>query len=166
MCGGFNVIYITNIYFDLSQGHYVTPHNVPEIICFQDQVNFFLIVVTKGTVSETLCGVSDLGKIKVNISAINYVWWGFCCKTVSFFIYCVTAFIYSNKNWRSMQRRILNGLYDEWHIAVDLRMTQWPKGMTTEWEWCCSYVTTTLLTWTEQDRVSAKATFVAKLHVT
>jgi len=164
MCGGFNVIYITNIYFDLYQDHYVTPH-ISEIICFLDQV-FFLIGVKKGTVSETLCGVSDLGKIKINISAINYVWWGFCCKTVSSFIYCVTAFMYNNKNWGSMQRRILNGLYDEGHIAVGLRMSQWPKRMATESEIYCNYITT-VLTWTEhKTRVSAKATFVAKLHVT
>jgi hypothetical protein len=63
-----------------------------------------------------------------------------------------------------MQRRIVIDLYDEGHIAVGLRMTQWPKRMATESELFCSYITT-LVTWTEQDRVSAKATFVAKLHV-
>lgn len=41
MCGEFNIIYITNIYFDLSQGHYVAPHNVSEIIGFLEQVTFF-----------------------------------------------------------------------------------------------------------------------------
>jgi hypothetical protein len=51
-----------------------------------------------------------------------------------------------------MQRRIVIYLYDEGHIAVGLRMTQWPKRMATESELFCSYITT-LVTWTEQDSV-------------
>jgi len=43
-------------------------------------------------------------------------------------------------------------------------MTQWSKRMATESELYCNYITT-LVTWTEQDGVSAKATFVTKVHV-
>lgn len=63
-----------------------------------------------------------------------------------------------------MQRRIVNGLYGVGHIAVGQRMTQCPKRMATKSQFYCNYITTPV-TWTEQDRVSAKATFVAKLHV-
>jgi hypothetical protein len=67
-------------------------------------------------------------------------------------MYYVTASIYSNKNYGSMHRRIVIGLYDEGRLAVSLRMTQWPKRLATESELYCNHITT-LVTWTEQDSV-------------